>query len=184
VYPPTITGATFLGADLWRQCDTAFGYLQSKGMHSADLLDLLARVGISLGSVFLKPVHPVSLGHGWVCSPGGSLVSWAKCSLLPPPPQCIFTAKRADPRCYPPPPPELPGNGVCSPLTPPQGNTGYRFQKNATLGVCMQLTRHLQQQVTRFTGCKCCLCMVGCDLWHTASPLPRPAWLLSLLWQL
>lgn len=31
MYPPTITGNTFLGADLWRQCNTAFGYLQSTG---------------------------------------------------------------------------------------------------------------------------------------------------------
>jgi hypothetical protein len=31
VYPPTITGNTFLGADLWSQCNTAFGYLQSQG---------------------------------------------------------------------------------------------------------------------------------------------------------
>lgn len=31
VYPPSITGATFLGRDLWSQCQTAFGYLQSPG---------------------------------------------------------------------------------------------------------------------------------------------------------
>lgn len=31
VYPPTITGATFLGKDLWEQSRTAFGYLQSPG---------------------------------------------------------------------------------------------------------------------------------------------------------
>ena len=54
---------------------------------------------LAMGSVFLKPVHPVSLGRGWVCSPGGRLVSGAKCFLLPspPPPQYVCTAKRPDP---------------------------------------------------------------------------------------
>jgi hypothetical protein len=31
VYPPSITGATFLGTALWDQCRIAFGYLQSSG---------------------------------------------------------------------------------------------------------------------------------------------------------
>jgi hypothetical protein len=31
VYPPTITGNTFLGAELYGQCRTAFGYLQTTG---------------------------------------------------------------------------------------------------------------------------------------------------------
>lgn len=31
VYPPSITGATFLGQDLWAQCQMAFGYLQGPG---------------------------------------------------------------------------------------------------------------------------------------------------------
>lgn len=35
VYPPTITGNTFLGADLWSQCNTAFGYLMSTGFCDA-----------------------------------------------------------------------------------------------------------------------------------------------------
>ena len=85
----------------------------------------------SQGSVFLKPVHPVSLGRGWVCSPGGSLVSGAKCSLLPPPPQWFSLQKGQIAGATP--PPELPEKGVRSPLTPPQRNTVYRFQKNATL---------------------------------------------------
>jgi hypothetical protein len=84
------------------------------------------------GSVFLKPVHPVSLGHEWVCSPGGSLVSGAKCSLLPPLPSG-FHCKKARSQVLS--PPELPEKGVRSPLTPPQGNTVYRLQKNATLVV-------------------------------------------------
>ena len=29
VYPPTITHATFLGEQLWEQCNTSFGYLQA-----------------------------------------------------------------------------------------------------------------------------------------------------------
>jgi hypothetical protein len=56
-----------------------------------------------MGSVSLKLVHSVSLGHGWVCSPGGSLVSGAKWPLLPPPPQCIFHCKKARSQVLPPP---------------------------------------------------------------------------------
>jgi hypothetical protein len=48
---------------------------------------------LAMGSVFLKPVHPVSLGHGWVCSPGGRLVSGAKCFLLPPLPSTFALQK-------------------------------------------------------------------------------------------
>ena len=32
VYPPSITGATFLGTALWDQSRSAFGYLQAKGV--------------------------------------------------------------------------------------------------------------------------------------------------------
>jgi hypothetical protein len=45
-----------------------------------------------------KSVHPASLGRGWICSPGGSLVSRAKCSVLPPP-QHVYAAKWLDLRC-------------------------------------------------------------------------------------
>ena len=31
MYPPTITGSTWLGTELWKQCTTAFGYLQTQG---------------------------------------------------------------------------------------------------------------------------------------------------------
>lgn len=31
MYPPSITHATFLGTTLWDQCNTSFGYLQTKG---------------------------------------------------------------------------------------------------------------------------------------------------------
>ena len=41
---------------------------------------------INMGSVFLKPVHPVSLGHGWVCSPPPSPdCKKARSQVLPPP---------------------------------------------------------------------------------------------------
>jgi hypothetical protein len=105
VYPPTITGATFLGADLWRQCDTAFGYLQSKGTLTADVLDLLARVGWSVHAIDIKT------------------------------------------------------------------------ERHATFS-----NKSLDSLVA--SGAVCAWSLVTPDLWHTASPLPRPAWLLSLLWQL
>lgn len=31
LYPPSITKSTWLGEDLWKQSNTSFGYLQSKG---------------------------------------------------------------------------------------------------------------------------------------------------------
>jgi hypothetical protein len=101
----------------------------------------------------LKLVHSVSLGHGWVCSPGGSLVSGAKCPLLPPPSPVHFHCKKARSQVLP--PPELPENGVRSPLTPPQRNTVYRFQKNATLGgwshVFLCQNPHTQRQACKHT---------------------------------
>jgi hypothetical protein len=38
VYPPSITGATFLGKDLWDQSRVAFGYLQGPGYCGAPML--------------------------------------------------------------------------------------------------------------------------------------------------
>lgn len=38
VYPPSITGATFLGKDLWEQSRTAFGYLQNPGYCGGPML--------------------------------------------------------------------------------------------------------------------------------------------------
>ena len=53
VYPPTITGATFLGADLWNQCNTAFGYLQKQGAapQATQTAQAAATVGRQLHSV-------------------------------------------------------------------------------------------------------------------------------------
>ena len=100
-----------------------------------------ASVGVAL---FLKPVHPVSLGHGWVCSPGGSLVSEATCSLPPPPLPSGFHCKKARTQVLPP-PLELPESGARSPLTPPQRNTVYQFPKNATM-LCVMLGGFLYDQ--------------------------------------
>ena len=38
VYPPSITGATFLGKDLWEQSRVAFGYLQNPGYCGSPML--------------------------------------------------------------------------------------------------------------------------------------------------
>lgn len=42
VYPPSITGATFLGNDLWEQSRTAFGYLQNPGFCGSPMLQTQA----------------------------------------------------------------------------------------------------------------------------------------------
>jgi hypothetical protein len=56
----------------------------------------------------------------------------APCSRPPPPLPQWFSLQKGQ-IAGAPPPPELPEKGVRSPLTPPQGNTVYRLQKNATL---------------------------------------------------
>lgn len=78
VYPPTITGATFLGADLWAQCNTAFGYLQSTGFCDAGVCTKLPVLVGETGSAMVAATDvqwlqdfaeylsaTVSMGPGW-----------------------------------------------------------------------------------------------------------------------